>query len=107
MPESTVIAARTKQLSLYEQIIMYLGIVLGTIASAFLRGTITVGNTNNRLVITIVLSFLIGLIIMPIIYERIKPDPNAPGIVRFALFVQNGFFWENLIEGFGRITLAQ
>jgi hypothetical protein len=101
MPQPPVIAARTTLIPLWEQIVMYFGIVIGTIVSALLRGTIQVANPNNRLWVVIGLSCFIGLITMPYIYEKTRPDPNSPGLVRFALFVQNGFFWENLVEGLG------
>jgi hypothetical protein len=74
MLQPPVIAARTTLIPLWEQIVMYFGIVIGTIVSALLRGTIQVANPNNRLWVVIGLSCFIGLITMPYIYEKTRPD---------------------------------
>jgi hypothetical protein len=100
MPQQTVIASRIIPMPWWEQLFMYLGIVIGIIASAYLRGTITGTRSFPN---TILLSFFVGIIVMPFIYDRIKAaSTNAPGLVRFGLFVQNGFFWDALMEGAGR-----
>jgi hypothetical protein len=104
MPQQPVIAARITPMPWWEQCLMYLGVVIGVIASAFLRGTITLQNLGQRWLIMIVLSLFIALISMPFIYEQIKAN-NAPGLMRFGLFVQNGFFWETLGHGFSKINL--
>jgi hypothetical protein len=100
MPQQPVIAARIDPMPWWEQLFLYLGVVIGVIASAFLRGQ----NLGQRWLTTIGISLFIALISMPFIYEQIKAN-NSPGLMRFGLFVQNGFFWETLGHGFSKINL--
>jgi hypothetical protein len=80
-------------MSLFEQVAMYLGLVLGVVFSAELRGT--------RSPTTPVLAALTALVIAPVAFEKLKVAPESPFIVRFGLFVQNGVFWDILFEAIG------
>jgi len=87
-------AAHPNQMSFIEQIVMYLGIVLGVIFSS------TVMNYSNNGVIdftfsfgTMVIAFLVGLFIMPYVFEKVA-FVGKPVLIQFSLFFQNGVLWQ-------------
>jgi hypothetical protein len=88
-------------LSLVSQVLMYLGIFIGILLSTavthFRSGnadiTITLGE--------VVVSAVIALVIIPVVYEKLQLNPEAPFIVQFGLFVQHGVFWHVLIDSIG------
>jgi hypothetical protein len=81
---------------LWQQGIFYLGTVIGVLFSSsvmqFQAGKIV---SPNFTVISILLSAVIALVLMPVIYQQaIKPD--SPFIVQLGLFVQAGISWSVL-----------
>jgi len=87
---------------IWQQVIFYLGTVVGVLFSssimAFQSGRVV---TASFTLITIFLSAVIALILMPATYEQaIKPD--APFIVQLGLFVQAGVFWSVVFTTIGR-----
>lgn len=76
--------------SIAEQLLMYVGVLLGVYCSGMIRG--------QEVQPTLLLAALIALIIVPISFEKLSVNPRAPLLVRFGLFVQNGVFWDVLLE---------
>lgn len=79
--------------SLLDQFHMYLGLMLGVAFSNRLRGAEGEG--------TLIAAAVVALVIAPVAYEKLKISPDAPFLVRFGLFVQNGVFWDILFEAIG------
>jgi hypothetical protein len=80
---------KDSKMSAFEQLTLYLGIMLGVWSSAWLRET--------KISPPIGITALISLIIMPTVYEKLRVDPNTPFLIRFSLFVQHGVFWDVLL----------
>jgi hypothetical protein len=98
-------AAPSAELSIGEQLVMYLGTVIGVLGSSALakyRESGAVAFDFNWAVLGITL--FIALVIFPSVYKRADVDATAPFLVRFGLFVQNGVFWDALIGGLGQGT---
>lgn len=112
-PRTGVVAFTTeqpkpiRQIPLIEQLFLYLGTVIGVILSPVLVNYIAGKGFDFQLsnfsIITIIISFIIALLIIPFAYKTLSIDPNAPFIVRFGIFFQSGVFWHNVI---GAITKA-
>jgi hypothetical protein len=85
------------------QLLMYFGTFIGVLLS----GSVTQFRSGDfNLVLTvgeIVASAVIALAIIPLVYEKLQLNPEAPLIVQFGLFVQNGVFWHVLIDSIGSI----
>ena len=75
---------------LLEQVILYSGILLGVLISARVRG--------DHLEIPLVFSIGIAFVVAPTAFKTLGVDPNSPFIARFGLFVQQGLFWDVLID---------
>lgn len=84
------------QLSIVDQILMYFGILLGIYFSSLIRG--------QQSQLSLWIAALVALIIIPVVFEKLNVDPQAPFIVRFGLFVQNGVFWDVIFESLGQLT---
>lgn len=108
--KNAVNAANTKkpirlsaQMPLYEQLFLYLGTVIGVLFSAaltqFRAGRI---DNLNISVTTIAVSCVVTLFIIPPTFEKLNVNPDAPFLVRFGLFVQNGVFWEVIFDSVGK-----
>ena len=81
------------------QIAMYFGTVIGVIFSSavdqFRNGQGLHWGINAGVA---AVSFLIALILMPQVYDKLKLSPSAPFIVQMGLFVQQGVFWQVLLQ---------
>ncbi len=82
-------------LSIADQLLMYFGVLMGVYFSGVIRG--------QDFRPTLLLAAVVSLIIIPIVFEKLNINPNAPLIVRFGLFVQNGVFWDVLLQAIGSI----
>ncbi len=82
-------------LSIADQLLMYCGVLMGVYFSGVIRG--------QDFRPTLLLAALVSLIIIPIVFEKLNINPNAPLIVRFGLFVQNGVFWDVLLQAISTI----
>jgi hypothetical protein len=51
----------------------------------------------------VILSAAVAFVIIPVVYEKLNLNPDAPFIVQFAIFVQNGVFWHMLIDSIGAV----
>ena len=88
-----VFTAEKGKMSPSDQLSMYIGLVIGVLLSAHLRGT--------RETTTVIFACAIALVIAPVAYEKLKVAPEAPFIAKFGLFVQSGVFWDILFEAIG------
>jgi hypothetical protein len=84
----------------WEQFLMYAGVVVGVMFSS------AVINANSAgLAISwryVVWACIVGLVLMPTVFRKLNVKPNAPLIVRLGLFVQNGVFWQTLVQAVGK-----
>ncbi len=81
------------QLSFADQLLMYLGVLLGI----YFGGVIRAQNSKP----TFILAAFIALSVVPIAFEKLSINPKAPLVVRFGLFVQNGVFWDVMFQAIG------
>jgi hypothetical protein len=92
-------APATSGMSPIEQAAMYLFIVLGVLFAPFLNlisnGTALPKELVNPVIV--VGAAIIGFFIIPTVWEKVGARPDAPAIVRFALFFQNGVFWQTIL----------
>jgi hypothetical protein len=88
-------------ISILRQVLMYLGAFLGVLLSSaimqFRSGSIDPTISIPR----VILSAAVAFVIIPVVYEKLNLNPDAPFIVQFAIFVQNGVFWHMLIDSIG------
>jgi hypothetical protein len=96
-------APASKALPVWEQCLMYAGVLIGVIFSSavqeFRKGS--VGSLNISLA-TLVVGAVIALVIIPGMFKQLQVDPTTPFIVRFGLFVQNGVFWHVVASSIGK-----
>lgn len=98
-------------LSAAKQIILYLGLVIGIFFSdVVLKFSAVDGNTfeletlfSTASLGKMTISFVLALIIMPQVYEKLTVNPNSPFFCQFGLFVQNGVFWSVTINAFAHM----
>lgn len=87
-----------EQIPLKEQIIMYVGVVIGVLFSPvveqFKSGKIISLNIG---IYYVAIAAIVALVIIPVVFEKLNVKANSPFIVRLGLFVQNGVFWQVLI----------
>ena len=90
-------------LSLPHQLLMYVGTFLGIVFSTaicqFRSGSVYLKFPVGE----IILSAVIAVVIIPLVYEKLMLNPQAPLIVQFGIFVQNGVFWHVLIDSVGSL----
>jgi len=90
----------TSALTVAEQIFLYTGLVLGVLLSrAVTDFDPTKPAVLNFTLGTIVVALIVALVIVPYAYAQLRMNAVAPFIVRLALFVQHGVFWETLVRG--------
>ncbi len=91
-------------LSVKRQLLMYFGLLVGVLFSTainqFKKGE--TANLNMDLA-TIIISAVIALMLVPMVYKNLRVDSKAPFIVQFGLFVQNGVFWNVIVDSLGKI----
>jgi hypothetical protein len=92
----------TRTLALWEQALFYLGTVIGVLfSSSVIQFQSGKAVTFNITVVTVTLSAIVGLILMPFIDKKgIKPD--SPFVVQLGLFVQAGVFWSVVFTLIGK-----
>jgi hypothetical protein len=90
-------------LTVLRQVLMYLGAFVGVLLSSAIM-QFRSGALNPAISIPeVVLSAAIAFVIIPVVYEKLNLNPDAPFIVQFAIFVQNGVFWHMLIDSIGAV----
>ncbi|MBU7015848.1 MAG: hypothetical protein HXS43_13580 [Theionarchaea archaeon] len=90
-------------LSILRQVLMYLGAFLGVLLSSAIM-QFRSGQVSPTIDLTeVIISAVVAFVIIPVVYEKLNLNPDAPFIVQFALFVQNGVFWHVLIDSIGSV----
>jgi hypothetical protein len=88
-------------ISILRQLLMYLGAFLGVLLSSAIM-QFRSGSIDPTISIPkVILSAAVAFVIIPVVYEKLNLNPDAPFIVQFAIFVQNGVFWHMLIDSIG------
>ena len=91
------------RLSAVRQVMMYIGVFTGVVFSTAVNH-LRSGTPEFSVTFTeAALAAVIALVIVPVVYEKLKLHPETPFIVQFGVFVQNGVFWHILIDSVGRI----
>ena len=86
-------------MSLTRQLFMYFGVFIGVLFSTAVSHFRT--GEPVELALTLgeaVASAVVAFVIVPVVYEKLRPYSQAPLIVQFGLFVQNGVFWHVLTD---------
>ena len=95
---------RSQRLSIWQQLLMYVGTVIGVFFSSAVRHLKEgIKNSPEINVTTVVLSSVVSLMLLPIVYEKLKMQPESPWLIRFGVFVQQGVFWNVLFEAMGKV----
>jgi hypothetical protein len=90
-------------LTVLRQVLMYLGAFVGVLLSSAIM-QFRSGALNPAISIPeVILSAVVAFVIIPVVYEKLNLNPDAPFIVQFAIFVQNGVFWHMLIDSIGAV----
>ncbi|MBU7038620.1 MAG: hypothetical protein HXS52_11870 [Theionarchaea archaeon] len=90
-------------LTVLRQVLMYLGAFVGVLLSSAIM-QFRSGTLNPAVSIPeVILSAVVAFVIIPVVYEKLNLNPDAPFIVQFAIFVQNGVFWHMLIDSIGAV----
>lgn len=93
------------KLSVQRQFLMYFGLLVGVLFSAginqFKKGEAANLNMDPAMII---ISAVIALMLVPVVYKNLRIDPKSPFIVQFGLFVQNGVFWNVIIDSLGKVV---
>ncbi len=98
---------KPRKMSIWEQLMMYFGTSIGVFFSSLVNQPNPIASQISYFTLSSILtSLVIALSIIPITFEKLNVKPNTPFIVRFGLFVQNGVFWQVLID-FGNIALTK
>lgn len=93
------------ELSTFRQISMYFGLFIGVFLSTAISQFKSGEEINISVSIgAILISAVIALILIPIVYEKLRLNPAAPFIVQFGLFVQNGVFWHVIFDSIGKLV---
>ncbi len=96
-PEPQENSPKKGKLSLPYQLFIYFGTFLGVLFSTAVHH-FEQGGTLTFPLGEVATSAVIALVIVPLVYEKLRLNPKAPLIVQFGLFVQNGVFWHVLIN---------
>jgi hypothetical protein len=85
-----------------KQILLYTGAFIGVLLSSALNQFVSGSPVQIKItVITFVFSAFIALVIIPNVYEKLNPE--SPFIVQFGLFVQNGVFWNLILNTVAKV----
>ena len=79
---------------------MYLGVLVGVLGSTAVQQFKAGGEVAFRVSWgMLAVAALVALVLIPLVFEKLKVDPHAPFLVRLGLFVQNGVFWQVVMAG--------
>jgi len=100
----TASVTQPPKMPLWEQLLLYVGTVIGVIFSSAATHFKSGEKMNLNLdLTTVVISCVVALVIIPQIYERLNVPPDTPLLIRFGLFVQHGVFWHVLFSSLGKV----
>ena len=77
-------------LAFSEQILMYLGVLLGVCFRDLML--------EQEAQVNLPFAAMIALAVVPIVFEKLSIKPRSPLQFRFGLFVQHGMFWDAILE---------
>ncbi len=91
---------READMPLGEQLLTYGGCLAGVLFSAWVRS----GGAGAPAITwgSLAVSAVIALAILPVVFERLSIKPGAPLLFRLGLAVQQGVFWNVLLDAAGR-----
>jgi len=90
-------------MSLWEQLLLYFGTVIGVIfSSAVMQFEPGESISINISWASVLISSVVALVIMPIAFEKLRVGSDSPFIFRIGLFVQHGVFWQVLFGAAGK-----
>ena len=88
---------------LWEQGLLYAGVIIGVLFSStiaqFQKGMVALPTLGLG---TVLVAAVVALIIIPVVFDKLKVSPGAPLIMRFGLFVQHGAFWHIILTAIGK-----
>ena len=97
------IQPQEQPMSLVEQLLLYVGCVLGVLFSSTVQSL-----PDDPLLSFSLSSFavaaVIALAVAPQAYKKLKIEKSTPILFRIGLFVQQGVFWHVLIGAAGAVT---
>lgn len=92
-----------KPMPLLHQLVVYIGVVLGVLFSSavqqFRAGKGPVLALPLGVVVTAV---IVGLVLFPQVYEKLRLRADLPLLVHLGLALQNGVFWQVLFTAIGK-----
>ncbi len=93
-----------RSMSLWEQAVIYLGIVAGVLfSSAAMQMKSDTPININISASSILVSLIIAFVILPAAYEKLDVNPASPLLIRIGLAVQHGVFWQVLFGSIGKM----
>jgi hypothetical protein len=90
-------------LTVLRQVLMYFGAFVGVLLSSAIMQFRSEAADPAISIPEVILSAVVAFVIIPVVYEKLNLNPDAPFIVQFAIFVQNGVFWHMLIDSIGAV----
>lgn len=94
-----------EKLSVQRQLLMYFGLLIGVVFSMAVNQFKKGENASLNLdPVTIIISAVIALMLIPVVYKYLRVDSKAPFIVQFGLFVQHGVFWNVIVDSLGKVV---
>ena len=88
---------------LWEQVILYLGTVIGALfSSAIVLFTSGGANFDLTSIKFLLSASIIAIFMMPILFEKLSVKTTAPFLAQFVLTVQNGVFWGILLSSISK-----
>jgi hypothetical protein len=96
-----------KPMSLGEQLLMYFGVVIGVVFSSVVQQFKSGQVIGLKISLaSLLVAGVIALVIIPVVFQKLTVRPDAPFLVRFGLFVQNGVFWHVITSSIGKTFAA-
>jgi hypothetical protein len=91
-------------MSVAEQLVTYAGCLVGVVFGASVRragaGVVAAPQITWA---SMIVSAVIALAILPVAFERLSIPPRSPLLFRIGLAVQQGVFWQVLLDAAGRV----
>jgi len=83
---------------------MYCGTLAGVVFSSFVNGFEPGKEMAFQVSFeTVLISAVVALALMPYVFKKLVIMPNSPLIVRLGFFVQNGIFWQVIMESIRKL----
>lgn len=90
------------QLVFWQQLLCYLGVVVGVVGSQAVNQYSAGKAISGVSVGEILVALVVGLVLLPIAYEKLRVDPTLPLLFQVGLFAQQGVFWQTLLIALGK-----